>query len=282
MSQSDFSLMVKVDALTFSVNTADFFEPRERKTSLSPVDEFIENSNAINRLWLAQHNIDRTYASVLLIGYFSAFESYIRALIREIVKVDPISQKHAFEKEIKFGAAFHHDREMLPEALMDEFSFTGAKNIKVTFKGLLNVQLALDERVCQEFDKICQLRHCCVHRFGKLGAKNAMRLGMDSHGTDLEKPISLNYESLQEIAKILRTSVKHINNKAYSAIIQRTSPKASEKVGVECIWKLNYEEDKAIYRKFHKVFSSKLEVEKTPPPKKMYERMVAFFASEYE
>ncbi|MBJ2137913.1 hypothetical protein JEU11_15740 [Paraglaciecola chathamensis] len=163
---------------------------------------------------------------------------------------------------------------------MDESSFTGSQNIVTSFKSLLNLNLPLDERIKLELDKICQIRHCSVHRFGKLGAKNAMKLGISSHSSYLEKPVSLSYENLQNIAQILRTIVKHINNQAYKTVIQRTSPKYAKDKKIQCIWTTNYLDDKHQFKKYYNVFATKNESTKTPQPNIMYKRMFAHFDSE--
>ncbi|MCV4861498.1 hypothetical protein OFB63_36165, partial [Escherichia coli] len=59
-----------------------------------------------------------------------------------------------------------------------------------------------------EFMKVCELRHCCVHRFGKLGSKNAIRLGLAEHMKHLEKPIILNNDDLEQIAFIVENFIR--------------------------------------------------------------------------
>ncbi|MEX6396513.1 hypothetical protein AB6E88_05140 [Providencia hangzhouensis] len=53
-------------------------------------------------------------------------------------------QKIALDEGDNFGAALHHTKLMLPEALMDEFSFVHMDNIKETFKVLLGIKIGLN------------------------------------------------------------------------------------------------------------------------------------------
>ncbi|EBG5364956.1 hypothetical protein FI134_22205, partial [Salmonella enterica subsp. enterica] len=240
-----FSEIVTVQAITQSVNTEELFDRNHKETNISPIDAFLTNVNKINMLWVSEEEISSEMANIVFLGYMSAVESYIRALVRGLIQIDALSQKIASVKEITFGAALHHSKELLPEALMDEFSFTHSDNIKETFKELLGIRIGLNNQTELEFNNICQLRHCCVHRFGKLGAKNAMKLGIEKHNSLFEKPMKLSVENLNLIAKNLRSIVKQINNSTYKEIMIRTFPvpknkeqrKEFEQQGIKVIWK---------------------------------------------
>ena len=57
------------------------------------------------------------------------------------------------------------------------------------------------------FSKVCQLRHCIVHRFGRLGSKNMIELGLTEHKNYLEKPLKLNFDQLNAIFLVCRFAI---------------------------------------------------------------------------
>lgn len=279
---SSFHEIVKVQAITKTIQTHTLFDRSYREGTGSPIDSFLLNSNQLNLLWIGNNDISRELATVVFLGYMSAVESYIRALVRGIIQVDIYSQNAASLKEIKFGAAMHHNKKLLAEALMDEDSFVHMDNIKATFKNLLGINLPINEKTAKEFNNICQLRHCCVHRFGKLGAKNAMKLGINSHSNLLEKPLKLDSAALELIAMNLRSILKDINNTTYKEILNRTFPvpknkeerKKFDKEGTKSIWKEIYGDDRELFLKYYNLFATKRDASKTPKPSKMYNLFV--------
>lgn len=288
-TDTDFSEIVTVQAITEVVDTTKLFDKSYKEGKISPIDQFLTNANKINLLWISDSDITREMSTIAFLGYMSAVESYIRALIRGIIQVDIHSQKNSSSKEITFGAALHHSKELLPEALMDEFSFVHIDNIKETFKSLLDINLALNEQTVHEFNNICQLRHCCVHRFGKLGAKNAMKLGIDTHSSLFEKPLSLTVLDLTLIAQNLRSIVKQINNCTYREILKRTYPIPRNKnqkrefasAGIKSMWANDYSEDKVLFRQYYNLFSTKVDALKSPSASTMYRKFIKIRSAEY-
>ncbi|GGP88462.1 hypothetical protein [Shewanella ulleungensis] len=278
----DFSEIVKVQAITQTIDTENLFDREYKELNISPIDQFLTNANKINLLWVSSSDVSREMATIAFLGYMSAVESYVRALVRGLVQVDIHSQKSVSLREITFGAALHHTKQLLPEALMDEFSFTHSDNIKKTFSDLLDLKLSLNNQAETEFNKICQLRHCCVHRFGKLGAKNAMKLGIDKHSALFEKPLNLNMNDLGLVAQNLRSIVKQINNSAYKEVLNRTFPihknqaqrKEWEKAGIVNMWSKNYTDDKDLFRVYYNLFSTKVDTVKSESAQSMYKKFI--------
>ncbi|MBS5194079.1 MAG: hypothetical protein KHY92_09785 [Morganella morganii] len=279
---TNYSDIVTVQAISKVINTENLFDKSFKEQKISPLDQFLTNANKINLLWINNQSITREFSTIVFLGYMSAVESYVRALVRGLIQVDYLSLKNASAKDITFGAAFFHTKELLPEALMDEFSFVHSDNIKTTFKDLLGLHLKLNNKVEEEFNKICQLRHCCVHRFGKLGAKNAMKLGIDKHNALFEKPFNLSINDLTLIAQNLRSIVKEINNALYKETLDRTYPvpknrnqrKEFELNGIRNIWTKNYSDDKDTFKLYYDLFCTKVDSVQSLPPKKMYDAFI--------
>ncbi|WP_429500635.1 hypothetical protein ACQUFY_25540 (plasmid) [Robbsia andropogonis] len=169
--------------------------------------------------------------ALVLLGYVSATESYLRAVIREIINNDEFAQMRAESKEISFGAVVHSvDSKLLPEALLEGISLAGARNVARTLRELCGITGMSAEgpptqlqNVFDEFAKICHLRHCCTHRFGKLGSKQALELGISEHKEFLETPIKLTEKHLQDIGARLLAFVGSLNAYLFKDVLERTS-----------------------------------------------------------
>ena len=84
-------------------------------------------------------------------------------------------------------------RRRVPEALLEGYSFSGPQKHRRGAQGVCDIEVKgseMDEAI-EQFARICELRHCCVHVGGRLGSRNAIRLGLDAHGTLLERPLAL-------------------------------------------------------------------------------------------
>lgn len=276
MNQIEYFELCNIPAITSNFKTEDKFFEEYEDSALSPIDLFIMNTRELNKLM--GENYNPALGNLILLGYASAAESYFRTLIRKLIIVDEYIQTIIAEKTVSYAAAYHHTKELLPEALMENYSFTSPKNINDTLKDLLGIKgnkPEYIENISKEFFKICELRHCCVHRFGKLGSKNATRLGLDNHYHYLEKPIKLEKEDVNDLANIVTSFVKTLNNYIYQTIMDRTaSNKNKEKQGEKYYkkeWSWNYNKDRKRFEKYYYIFCTTKDTIKSVPVKESYE-----------
>jgi hypothetical protein len=246
---NDFSKSSKLE--TQSLFDKDFVE-----SPLSPIDTFFEKTTELIKLVRKPEELLNQLASLVLLGYVSAVESYFREIIRKLILVDNASRKKCEKHSLTYGAALTHEPEMLPESLLEVCSFTGSHNIKESLKNFLgitkgdyssDVNEALDQ-----FSKVCQLRHCSVHRFGRLGSNNAIALGLEEHKEYLEKPLKIDFNTLQQIFLICNNTVKEINNLLFEKILTRSVSEGAYD------WKWDLRKDKAEFKKCYDLFVSVL------------------------
>src|SRR5690606_7435082 len=118
-------------------------------------------------------------ANLVVLGCISVFESYMREVIRRTILIDDITKRNCEAMPLSYGAAISHRASLLPEAILEDVSFAGKKNVIESLKNFIAIKGTLPNSLLlalDEFSKVCELRHCLVHRFGKLGAKNAIKL----------------------------------------------------------------------------------------------------------
>lgn len=273
----DWATIVAVRVLKERLDTCLLFNSTHDDSKTSPIDQFIENALGLNKLW-ATHPTDTLAPEVgilLLLGYVSAVESYMRALVRRLIYCDPFSQECCEKLQLSYGAALHHKADVLPEALLEETVFSGKAEITkaldkfVGFK--LNNKSILE--LLDQYEIVCQLRHCCVHRFGKLGAKNAIALGLQSHKEFLEKPVLLTKSSISSIADLLFVLVKSINNDVFRYVVERSATKKlkdSNDLGIGWTW--HKTKDQRFYKNYYSVFASHRDAQVSPSSDELYER----------
>lgn len=258
-----------VAALTEILDTTQLFGLKTTEQRLSPVDRYIENSNKLSKIYL-NDSIRKSYTadlgSVLLLGHVSAVESYLRGLIRRLVLVDEHVQKLVASQPVTYAAAHFHEKELLPDALLEGISFISKKNVSSTLKDFCGITGMNDElpselrSVFTKFNHICQLRHCCVHRFGLLGTNNALSLGIDKHRQFLESPLALSLTTLEEISSILQKFVFSLNSYIYKDILSRSflnSPSFAQGTNPQykMEWTLDFEADEKRFSSYYDSFA---------------------------
>jgi hypothetical protein len=127
-----------------------------------------------------------------------------------------------------------------------------------------------------QYDAICQLRHCCVHRFGKLGAKNATALGLARHSQFLEKKVVIRKTDMVDIADLLFALVKTINNEVFGFVLKRSATSKlghGPSVGIGWTWKVR--EDAKLFQKYYSIFVSKNDATPSPSQRDVYEKFRA-------
>ena len=257
------------------LETPVLFSNLQTNSNSSPLDQFLTNANSINRIYLsASSTLSPELGSLVLLGYMSAVESFFRTLVRKLINIDECTRNQVLDRRVTFGAALHHTADLLPDALLEDISFAGKSNIEKMLSdyiGLFGKPPSEIKTALDEFHKICELRHCCVHRFGKLGASNAIRLGLDTHSTALEMSFSPSNLQLQEISDSLRTFVKALNNYIFQSVLERTAAHQTyEKLVPSIIWHWKFPTDRRHFRPYYDLFSSHSDAPASPSLKEIY------------
>ena len=254
MSKNDFNYQISNDLPPANLDTQFLFDSDYCETpGLSALSLFFQKTQSL--ISLAKPEMSDPLPNLLVLGYVSAVESYLREIIRKLVIIDIPSQKKCEDKSITYGAATAYSDEMLPDALLENYSFAGKKNIVSSLTNFLGItmQQSADpdlDNILENFSKVCQVRHCLVHRFGQFGSINAIELGLRQHEEFLGKPIRLNFQTLQVIFVICSNTVKMLNNFLFREILSRTVKESC------CNWSWDFETDRETFEKYFAVFSS--------------------------
>jgi hypothetical protein len=275
------------------LDTSQWFDRAHATSEESPIDEYFANLTGINRLYLQAQNrgdYSSVLGSLVYMGMVSAAEGYFRSLLRRLILIDPACRENASSRSVSYGAALHHEKNLLPEALLEQYSFASAKTVAAELKGLCNIsQMSKDGAVPRllqglfdDFESICQVRHCGIHRFGKLGSQQALRLGIDLHKPLLEKPLKLSVQNLQEIAEALEALVCAVNSYCFADLLKRThtaSPAGRETPKRYAVsWTAVWASDRRRFKKYYDIFASKRSAQPSPPMKFVFSAFQSFIA----
>lgn len=256
-------------ALTEVLDAAALFHSTASHPAISPVDRFIANSNKLSIIYANspfKEALTPELGAVLLLGHVSAVESYMRGIIRGLVHIDEHTENLVSPKQLSYFAASHHASELLPEALLDSVSFSSAASVALILKEFCGITGMGNGGVPKElkpafdrFGDICQLRHCCVHRFGLLGAGNAHKLRASKNL--IEKPLALTVASLEDISSILEKFVLSINSYIYRDVLERSFTRSKLFTAdegerqYETAWALDFAQDAQRFTKYYNHFA---------------------------
>ncbi|MGM0938625.1 MAG: hypothetical protein ACQEWL_19660 [Pseudomonadota bacterium] len=256
MSNSKFTYNISGVKTSTSINTVGFFDENYVEPIESAIDIYNEKKQIHLRLLGAPEDSQewKLLVNLVTLGFVSLVESYCRCIIRRILNADSEAKKHSYSNAVSYGAAIYHTKEMLAEALLEEASFISEKNICESiskFTGLKIQKQSASSLISalNQYEQVCQLRNCIVHRSGHFGTKNALKLGMDEHSNFLEKPIIIGYEAIQSIASVCDNVVKELNDELFSLILSSLPNKYE--------WTGDFRTDKRYFSKYFDLFYSK-------------------------
>jgi hypothetical protein len=264
--------------LTEALNTRVYFS-RPPRPKISAVDEFLQNAYAINKLFLhfeagPDLEMPAELAGLVVLGYMSAVESYLRKLTRHLIGIDDLVCQKFEQKPLSFGAALHLKKEMLPEALLENISFSDAAAVKELYRSLCdasNVPAEL-EAILQDYNRVCAIRHCCVHRFGRLGMNNAVQLGLQSHKSVVEHTFAPKASDLSMIANVMVNFVRTFNGLVFKAVLLNTVKHQylSPKDTFSWKWSWTIRKDRSRFRQYYEMFAVQLDVPRSSSLSDLY------------
>lgn len=266
-----------------SLRTSEMFKHEAQAERLSPIDRFTVNCNGIARLvmeedyLLKRKPVPAELSTVVILGYVSAVESYLRAALSGLIAIDEYVQLVVERKTLTYGAVLHHDASLLPDALLEGTSFASRENIKDALKEYLRLQTAKltgVDNALKEFQRVCEVRHCCVHRFGRLGSNNAISLGLAEHGTLLEARVEPDIDQLQDVLLSMRVFVRVINTAIFTAIIERTGQPTIKDDKFPYTWARSWTwrwpSDRQRFMRYYNLFASTKDVMTSPSAQEVY------------
>ncbi len=247
-----------------TLSTATLFDVAHVESNESAIDQYLARLASINQLAPDPTAFNSLQAQLILLGVVAAVESYFRTLLRRLITLDPECQKCAEDQAVTFGAAMHLPKRMMPEALLERVTFVSEASLIDAIRQFVGVKGNLPpdlQATFRDYAIVCHLRHCAVHRFGKLGVKNAIFLGLAAHKPSLEKPLLLTYPALQNAIAIATGVVKTTNNYLFNEVLSRLPP---------ATWTSTWAKDRRSFMPYYGLFADTVSSTKAAPPRDVY------------
>jgi hypothetical protein len=235
-----------------------FFSRAGRSRVRSAYSLFKENQRELNQM--IKPESESLKCLLVLLGHISCVESYFRKMISDVIEIDPTSRQNCLSCEISIGSAWAalkkpSDTQALVEAMLEQTTFSGSWNIQESLNKYLDIpkQTVIQElgAILEQFSRLCQLRHCSVHRFGFLGSKNAIDLGFEDHSKYIGNRLYLNNNHVEDISSICYNLVSATNTLVYSVIISR-------RIEDPPIWTWKFQSDRNRFLKVLSIFHEDL------------------------
>jgi hypothetical protein len=260
-------LSVCMSPMNPTLPTATLFDIAHVESNQSAIDQYLARLQSINVLAPSPAAFDPLQAQLVLLGVVAAVESYFRTLLRRLITLDAECQKCTEDQAVTYGAAMHLSKSMMPEALLERVTFVSEASLVDAIRQFVGVKGNLPpdvEATFKDYAAVCHLRHCAVHRFGKLGVKNAIFLGLKAHKPSLEKPLLLTYPALQSAIAIATGVVKTTNNFLFNEVISRLPPTT---------WTTRWGKDRAGFLPYYRLFADTVSPTKSAPARDVYSKL---------
>jgi len=244
--------------------TATLFDVTHVESAQSAIDQYLARLTSINLLAPSPTAFDPLQAQLILLGVVAAVESYFRTILRRLITLDSECQTCTEDQVVTYGAAMHLSKKMMPEAMLERVTFVSESSLVEAIRLFVGVKGNFPPDLMatiRDYAAVCQLRHCAVHRFGKLGVKNAIFLGLQAHKPSLEKPLLLTYPALQNAIAISTSVVKTTNNFLFNEVLSRL-PKAT--------WSGKWGKDRMVFMHYYNLFADTVSSTKAAPARDIY------------
>jgi hypothetical protein len=189
----------------------------------APIDAFYGTVTAIVKaaepVFLAQNP---SIGALMLVGWVSATENYLRDVLARIIQICPCAQEQAAQQVISLGTVIWHEGIIPERGAFDHISFASADNVRQTCRRFVDYELQKNgpvDAALKEFDGVCELRHAIVHSGAIVAGKNAIKLQLRGRKGQLE--VRVGFSELQEAGEICTTLVVSLNSALFEMLVER-------------------------------------------------------------
>lgn len=189
----------------------------------SAIDDYFECTDGLKAKIIASEAVDAELLGLLTIGVISAVEFYLRTIFSRVPDICPFAQRHMEMTAVAAGAAAYYSNSGIPYllSLFDHESLANGEKIKTTCKKCVGLNLMDDgsvQKVIEDFEKLCELRHCLVHARGYVGLKASNALELEAR---TPKKVLLDRAGVLEVLKIAHNVVRAVNRFLADGIANR-------------------------------------------------------------
>jgi hypothetical protein len=207
--------------------TADvlgILKPFPGSGNANPITEYFRAADSlVRKITDSTYAADAEMLGLLLLGVVSAAEFYFRSVLGVAVTVCPLCCRNNDMLQVPIGSFEFYSGSGYSHALgaFEHESFADAKRIRTECKKLTGFDLNDDSsanKAIQDFEILCELRHCLIHARGFIGLKTCKALGVEQRS--LQK-ILVGKKEIFELLKLSHNAVRAFNRFLAESILNR-------------------------------------------------------------
>lgn len=207
-----------------SCNFDDALVPLPAKVTINPISDYFESTGGLTaKIVSTKYADDSEVLGLLVLGVVSSAEFYFRSIFGELLELCPLCKRHTEAVNIPVGSFAYYESSGYSHAMsaFEHESLADSKKIIAEIKRFSGFNAADDgsvKRALDDFEKLCEIRHCFVHARGFAGLKAARALS-DSKRT-LQK-VLMNQSSALDLIKLSHNAVRAVNRYLANAVVNR-------------------------------------------------------------
>jgi hypothetical protein len=237
------------------IDVENYLVPATTQHYESPIDLYILETRQL--IQLTDPSIVSSHPSLcglLLLGLLSSTENYLRRIISKLIHFDSICRAQASEQMIRFGTIDWYNQEDIGQAFIEQSSLANKSDFSkkiaaITGFNLLTIPTISD--ALEEYENICQLRHCLVHSGGILRSYNAQTLGLGKAWYN--HAVKPSVTTVNDALKALEHLVREINYYLFTKSIDRKFTASDKKMSPLKFTK-KWHQDKSDFIGIFKIF----------------------------
>ena len=192
--------------------------------AINPIGAYFTTANGLARkITKSEYADDAEILGLLLLGVVSAAEFYFRSVLGVAVSLCPLCQRNSEALLVPFASFEFYARTGYSCALaaFEHESLADSSKIRTACKRLTGFDVTDDssvEKAIEDFEILCELRHCLVHAAGFAGLKACRTLRLP-HRT-LQK-VLVDQRRALELMKLSHNAVRGFNRFLVDSILNR-------------------------------------------------------------
>ena len=198
-------------------------EPYPGPSANNPItDYFATTSSLVKKIVDTKYGNDAEVLGLLVLGVLSAAEFYFRSVLSDVSRVCPVCVNHMEAVNVPAGSFAFYANSGFSSSMsaFEHESLADSKKIAAEIKrfvGLACSDNSSVKKALDDFELLCELRHCFVHTRGFVGLKAARAIGAPR---SLHKILIKQSQAL-EFIKLSHNAVRAVNHYLSKELLNR-------------------------------------------------------------
>ena len=185
-------------------------------------DYFGTTQNLIQKIISTKYADDAEVLGLLVLGVVSSAEFYFRSVLSELTRTCPLCERHVEALNIPVGSIPFYSKTAFASAIaaFEHESLADSKKITAEIKRFAGFACADNSSVKEaldDFELLCELRHCFVHARGFAGLKAARAIG----GTRTLQKVLIGQSQALDFIKLSHNAVRAVNRYLCNEVLNR-------------------------------------------------------------